>query len=272
VCGCTPSLIPTEAGNKVKTDRIDSQKLARLLEGGLLKKVHVLSPEERSDRQLVRTRRIISDHRSDVMRQTKSMLLFHGVEVEKESSGPWSAAYVQRLGEMDLGHTELNRALQTMLALYEYLTKEKERLTQDVAELGRQPRYAHRVNLLTSIPGVGKLSAMEILVELQDVSRFRRADELAAYLGLTPSQHSSGERIRMGHITHTGNARVRTVLVESSWFLIAKDASMRGKYEKIRASRGGKRAIVAVARLLSMRIRRMLLDGTVYRIEQRPAA
>ena len=171
------------------------------------------------------------------------MLLFHGVEVGEESSGPWSATFVQRLRELDLGHAELNRALQAMLDLYDYLTKEKERLTQEVAELGRQPRYAHRVSLLTSIPGVGRLSAMEILVELQDVSRFKRADELAAYLGLTPSQHSSGERIRMGHITHTGNARVRTVLVESSWFLIAKDDSMRAKYEKIRGSRGGRRLV-----------------------------
>ena len=238
-----PSLIPTEAGNKVKTDRIDSKKLARLLEGNLLKKVHVFSPEERADRQLVRTRRIISNHRAAVMCQTKSLLLFHGVDLGEESSGPWSAIFVQRLRELDLGPSELNRALRAMLDLYDYLTQEKVRLTQEVAELGRQPRYAHRVNLLTSIPGVGRLSAMEILVELQDVSRFRRADELAAYLGLTPSQHSSGERTRMGHITHTGNGRVRAVLVESSWFLIAKDASMRAKYEKIRANRGGKRAI-----------------------------
>ena len=154
------------------------------------------------------------------MRQIKSMLLFHGMDLSEAGNEPWSVAFVQRLGELDLGYAELNPSLQVMLNLYDYLNQEKKRLTQEVAELGRQPRYAHRVNLFT----------------------------------------------------YTGNARVRAVLVESSWFLIAKDASMRAKYEKIRGRRGGKRAIVAVARLLSMRIRRMLLDDVMYRIEQRPAA
>ena len=108
---------------------------------------------------------------------------------------------------------------------------------------------------------------MEILVELQDISRFQSADELAAYLGLTPAQYSSGERIRMGHITHTGNSRVRTTLIESSWMLIRKDPEMRWKYENLKQRRGGKRAIVAIARILSARIRRMLLDQVSYQID-----
>lgn len=113
---------------------------------------------------------------------------------------------------------------------------------------------------------------MEILVELQEITRFKTADELSAYLGLTPSQYSSGEHVRMGHITHAGNDRVRTTLVESSWILIGKDPSTRSKYEKIKNRRGGKRAIVAVARILSGRIRRMLLDQVPYQIGFQKAA
>ena len=90
------------------------------------------------------------------------------------------------------------------------------------------------MELLESIPGIGTLSAMEILVEIQDITRFKTADELAANFGLTPSQYSSGEHIRMGHITHAGNSQVRTTLVESSWTLIAKDPEMERKYQRIK--------------------------------------
>ena len=104
------------------------------------------------------------------------------------------------------------------------------------------------------------------------ISRFKTADELAAYLGLTPSQYSSGEHIRMGHITHAGNARARTTLVESSWLLIGKDPEIKRKYQRIKEKRGGKRAIVAVARNLSGRIRRMLLDQVPYELNFQKAA
>lgn len=89
-------------------------------------------------------------------------------------------------------------------------------MTQEVIELSKIEKYARRVQILKSIPGIGDLSAIEILVELQDINRFETEDQLAAYLGLTPSQYSSGEHIRMGRITHGGNSRIRTALVESS--------------------------------------------------------
>jgi len=100
-----------------------------------------------------------------------------------------------------------------MVALFDYLSAEKKRLNQEVVELAKEEKYAERVTLLKSIPGIGTLSVIESLVEIQDINRFETADELAAYLGLTPSQYSSGEHIRMSHITHAGNDRVRTTLV-----------------------------------------------------------
>jgi transposase len=263
-----PSLIPTESGNRVKTDKIDSRKLAKLLEGNMLKKVWVLSSEQRAHRQLFRTRRQICNHRADVMRQIKSFLLFHGIRTPHTDNRNWTLSFINWLHDLDLGNAYLNRSLKALLELFNYLTEEKKRLTQEVGKLSRTGKYVHKVQLLLSIPGVGVLSAMEILVELQDMNRFKRADEVAAYLGLTPSQYSSGERIRMGHITHTGNRIVRTTLVECSWFLIAKDPWMFEKYHKIKIRRGGKKAIVAIARKLSIRIRRMLLDGVPYRIAQ----
>jgi len=259
-----PSLLPIESGNRVKTDKRDSRKLAHYLENNLLKRVYVLSKEERTHRQLVRTRRQISNHRCSVMRQIKSLLLFHGIPIPEGDSGCWTHASITALRTRGTDHY-LNYSLNRLVDLYEYLTRQVKQLTIQVCELARKEKYLQRVKLLTSIPGVGRLSAMEILTELQDVGRFSTADHLAAYLGLTPSQYSSGQMVRMGKITHMGNHRLRTRMVECSWILIKKDPGLYRIYEAIKKRRGGKRAIVAVSRKLIIRIRRILLDGITYR-------
>ena len=96
------------------------------------------------------------------------------------------------------------------------------------------------------------------------MSRFSNAEKLAAYVGLTPTQHSSGDKIRLGHITGVGKGNLRGVLEEAGWTLIKKDGVMAAKYERIKARAGGKKAIVAVAHNLLLRIRRILLDGVPY--------
>lgn len=260
-----PSLIPTEVGNRVKTDKKDSLKLAQLLEKNMLKKVHVLSVEERAHRQLVRTRRQIVNHRSDVMRQIKSLLLFHSIEIPFSSKKHWTGPFVKWLEELDLEDHYLNRSLKALIDLFHYLSDEMKTITREAIQLSKLKKYSQNIQLLKSIPGIGDLSAIEILVEIQDINRFESADQLAAYLGLTPSQYSSGQHIRMGRITHGGNSRVRTALVESSWILISKDPLMKKKYDRLKYRRGAKRAIVAVARSLSSRIRRLLIDQVAYK-------
>jgi transposase len=131
-------------------------------------------------------------------------------------------------------------------------------------ELSETELYRERVQILLTIPGVGMLGAMELLLELQDVSRFRRADQLAAYVGLTPSQYSSADKVRMGRITCMGKNTLRAMLVQASWALIRKDGVMREKYERLKAKSGAKRAIVAIARTLLIRMRRLLLDKNPY--------
>ncbi|MDH4128840.1 MAG: transposase [Spirochaetota bacterium] len=115
-----------------------------------------------------------------------------------------------------------------------------------------------------SVPGISLIGAMEILLELQDFNRFNSAKELAAYVGLTPSQYSSSDKVRMGRITKVGKNLVRGGLVESSWILIRFDPAMQKKYNEIKLRSGAKRAIVAIARKLIIRIRRMILDNRKY--------
>ncbi len=266
-----PSLLPVESGNRVKTDKRDSRKLAQYLENNLLKRVYVLSREERADRQFVRTRRQLSDHRTDVMRQIKSLILFHGIPLPGVDASFWTRPFLASLRAVATDEY-VSRSLNRLIDLYEYLTQQVKEMTKEIRRLARTEKYEKRVKLLKTIPGVDVLSAMEILTELQDVSRFSTADQIAAYLGLTPSQYSSGQMVRMGKITHMGNHRLRTRMVGCSWILIKKDPELHRMYEALKKRRGGKRAIVAVSRKLIIRIRRILLDGVTYRTELAVAA
>lgn len=259
-----PSLIPIESGNRVKTDKRDSRKLAQLLEREMLKKVHVLSEEERAHRELVRTRRQFIEHRSDVMRQIKSKLLFHGIESPFPARHRWSRQYVAWLREVVCRQEMLKVSLEVLIALYEYLTEQLKGINKKVIVLARNEKYAQKIQLLKTVPGIGTLIAIEMLVELQDIGRFRSGEKLASYIGLTPSEYSTGQFVRQGRITKCGNTRVRACAVEGSWILITKDPFMRSKYQKLKSRKGAKKAIIAIARMLIIRVRRILLHNEPY--------
>jgi transposase len=261
-----PSLIPIESGNRVKTDKRDSRKLSKLLENKMLKRVHVFTEEERMHRELLRTRHQLVSHRSDVARQIKSKLLFHGIASPFPSRHRWTLKYVQWLRGLSLCSQYLKESLEVLIDLYEYLSKQLMRVNRKVVELSRTDNYRGRARLLRTVPGVGLLTGMEILVELQDMGRFRSSEEIASYMGLTPSEYSTGEYTRQGRITRSGNWRVRTALIESSWILITKDPRMRSKYMRLKSIKGSKRAIVAIARRLIIRLRSMLLHNVPYRM------
>ncbi len=261
-----PSLIPIESGNRVKTDKRDSRKLAYLLQSNMLKRIHVLTEEERAQRELVRTRRQLVEHQCSAARQIKSKLLFYGIRSPFPGRSKWTKNYLIWLKGIIFKEETLKKSFERLIELYEYLTVQIKEISKEVVALSRIEKYLSRVELLRSVPGIGILSAMEILVELQDVGRFKSAMQLASYIGLTPSEYSTGQHIRQGGITRCGNKRVRTTLVESSWTLIGKDPFMQMKYRRLKRAKGGKRAIIAVARNLIIRLRKMLLTNEPYRI------
>lgn len=258
-----PSLIPQEYGNRVKTDRRDSRKLAYFLAKGMLKRVWVPSEEERYHRQVVRRRRQLVRDRVRTQNRIKAELRFYGFDIP-EPAGKWTKEYIANLRRIRFKNRWMQQSFTRLLEQYRFFSDQVDKQTGVLRKLSETDLYRERVNLLTSIPGIGMVAAMEILVELQDVSRFRRADQIAAFVGLTPAQFSSADKIRMGRITRVGNKGVRTVLVEASWKLIGKDMVMRKKYERIKVRSGGKRAVIAIARKLLICIRRMLLDGRLY--------
>ncbi|MDJ0915811.1 MAG: IS110 family transposase, partial [Desulfobacterales bacterium] len=230
---------------------------------GLLKRVWVPSAQERFHRQVIRRRRQLVGDRVRTQNRIKSELYFYGVDIPAPQ-GKWTHVYFTNLQRIKFKNRWMQQSFNQLLDQYEFLCTQIDKQTKLLKQLAQLKLYHGRVKILCSIPGIGILTAMEILLELQDISRFRRPEQLAAYVGLTPSQFSSADKIRMGRITGAGKKTVRAALVESCWHLIRKDKAMRRKYEAIKVRAGAKRAIVAIARNLILRIRKMLLDNQPY--------
>ena len=255
-----PSLIPITYGNRVKTDSRDSEKLALYLAKGLLKSVHVPTPEERCHRQVIRTRTQLIEDRKRKQSQIKSFLAQYGVTLIT-SCGKWSKAYVYKLKNIRIGDKWSAESFRQLVTAYEFVDKQVTEQTSLLKKLAKTDKYCERVAILRSIPGIGLLTAMQMLLELQNIERFRTADKLAAYVGLTPSQFSSGDHVRMGRITRIGKPQLRAALVEAAWILIRKDKKAKESFDRICKNAGRKRAIVAIARRLLLKSRSMIING-----------
>ena len=121
-----------------------------------------------------------------------------------------------------------------------------------------------------SVPGIGKVSSRLLANELGDMKQFSSVDKLYRFTGLTPSEYSSGEHVRKGHISRQGSSRIRKTLVECAWRAVEKDPALRSDYERIAVRAGKKRAIVGVARRLIGRVRACFKNECKYKIGYEP--
>lgn len=258
-----PAFVPSQAGNRVKTDRRDSLKLATTLEAGLLRPIYVPDAEHRAYRELVRQRLRLQKCRRSSMQRIKSFLLTYGIPLP--SCRHWRDAFDEWLRQLHLEDPYLQKTLVAARDLYVDLDRRVRALDVELRRLARSAPFRDSVKLLTSVPGIGTLTALVISAEVVDWSRFPDGETFSAYVGLTPSQYSSGTLVHFGRITRMGNATLRSLLVESSWCLIRKDPEMRAFFDRLRLRCGAKRAIVAVARKLCHRLVRMAHRKELYR-------
>jgi transposase len=259
----SPSLVPRAPGQRVKNDSIDSRSLAVKLAAGLLKGIEVPSVERRALRDLVRTRGQLVRQRSGLIHRLKSKLLFLNLPYPM---GRWTSSSREKILELEM-REEHRTAIGYLVEAIENLCEQIRGLDGEIERVFSGAEYEGKRALLESIPGIGRHGSRTILAEVGDVGRFSRAEQLTSYLGLTPSEYSSGESIRRGNITRRGNGAVRALLVEAAWTAIRRDPVRRRFYNRLASRIGGKRAIVAVARKLAIIIHRMLTMGEFYRWE-----
>lgn len=210
-----PALTPRRPGQRVKTDRRDAAKLVRLFRAGELTAIHVPDETEEAGRDLIRCR---DDVRRDVLRwrhRVLKLLARHGRVYMAGKN--WSQAHWRWIRSQQFDQPPLQRAFEASLFALEQALARQAELDKEIEGLASLEPYRGPVGWLRCFRGVDTLSAMILLAEVVDFTRFRRPRELMAYLGLVPSEHSSGDSQRRGALTKAGNSHARRVLVEAAW-------------------------------------------------------
>ena len=212
-----PSMIPVRPGERIKTDRRDSRKLAELARAGILTVVHPPSEDEEAVRDLCRGR---DDARLDLMRARHRLgkfLLRRGRVFGHGAQRAWSQAHRWWLGQQAFERSAEQIMFEDYLLAVEQAEARRRSLEVHLEDLAREPRYAAAVGWLRCFRGIDTITALTLLAELHDFRRFRSPSQLMAYLGLVPSEYSSGPRQQRGGITRTGNRHVRRLLIEAAW-------------------------------------------------------
>lgn len=212
---CAPSLIPKKPGERVKTDRRDSIKLVRALRAGDLSAVYVPSVEDEAFRDLARAWAAAKDDLKHARQRLKSFLLSHGVRYT--GSANWGPAHRHWLSEYSFGNEWQQLAFDEHRRTIEDRLAQCGRLETALREAVVNWRFYPVVLGLQAMRGMQLTTAVGMLAELGDLSRFAHPRQLMAWLGVTPSEHSSGDKRRRGSITRTGNSYARKLLVEAAW-------------------------------------------------------
>lgn len=210
-----PSLIPRKPGERIKTDRRDARKLGELLAGGQLTEVHSPTPEAESVRDLCRAREDAKEDQTRARHRLSKFLLRRGLIFGAGKA--WSQAHQRWLRGLRLDHPADQATFDTYCLALDQAQERLRVAETQVAEWSQVEPYATPVAWLRCFHGIDTTTAMTLVTELHDFRRFRKPRQLMAYLGLVPSEQSSGDRTRRGGITKTGNGHARRVLVESAW-------------------------------------------------------
>jgi len=209
-----PALIPRKAGDRVKNDRRDAINLASLHRSGDLTPVYVPDPSDEALRDLVRTRKDITIAQRKVRQQINAFLLRQGISYPGKSK--WSKAHLNWLTGLKMPHPAQQIALTEYLDAMENHKARVKRLDKAILDACQTWRLLPVVVALQALRGISLISAVTVVAELGDLSRFDTPVQLMAYLGLVPSEHSSGGTIKRGAITKTGNSHARRALIESA--------------------------------------------------------
>jgi transposase len=210
-----PSLIPKKSGNRIKNDRRDAEMLARLHRAGELTPVYVPHVEDEAMRDLSRAREDAKSAERKARQQLNSFLLRSGFRYSGKTL--WSLAHWRWISDIKMPHPAQQITLQEYVDAVRVCSERIERFTEQIRQLIPQWRLGPVVEALQALRGVSLVVAVTTVAELGDLSRFDHPRQLMAYLGLVPSEHSSGESTKRGGITKTGNGHGRRMLVEAAW-------------------------------------------------------
>jgi transposase len=246
--------------DRVKTDKRDSLKIAVHLSHGKLKGIHVPTPEREDYRNITRLRDTFSKARVRIACQIKSLLFQHGLIAFNETKKT-SERWIKKLLTLAL-EPGLKFSIEEQAKMW--LTY-NEKIKEINCKLKEQACEDKKIDdVYQSAPGIGPTSARILANELGDMQQFENERKIFSYLGFTPSEYSSGEHVRQGHITKQGKPILRKILVQAAWTAIRYDMELCSIFNDIASRAGSKRAIIAIARRLIGRLRACFRDQKMY--------
>lgn len=247
------------ANDRIKNDKRDSLKIACQLAGKRLRCIHIPSLEQEGKRSISRQRDTMAKDKTRFANRLKGFLYYHGFEVPKRIS----KKALRGLKELNLP-TDLKFSLDQLISAWEFFNNKIEACAEQLTE---QAKTDSLEILYRSVPGIGCTLARVLSNELGDMRQFLSEKDLFSYCGLTPTEHSSGESQRKGHISRQGKSILRKGLTQAAWVAIREDENLKEAFERISQRSGGKRAIQAIARKLVGRIRACIRDEKLYEIK-----
>src|SRR5262249_16292705 len=264
-----PSMIPRAPGQRVKTNRLDSRSLSENLRGGQLKSIHVPSTVYRELRHLTQLRDTFVSDVVAMKLRIKSLLLFEGIAFPPAPAGSqWSFTVKAKLRKLPCSKT-VRFKLDQLLDSLEFCEKQALKTTREIRRWCEDdPELSQCIKYMMTVSGIGWIVASLLLARIGDWREIENIRQLGGFLGLVPTEDSTGDKTDRGSITHTGDGRLRSKLIQASWSAIRKDGELREFFRSVCRTHprtiASRVAIVAVARKLSVRISVVLMQQRPY--------
>ena len=262
-----PADIPTtDKEKKQKEDARDSRKIAEQLAASNLVAIYVPSIEAEGDRAMLRFRRTLTKEIARNKNRVKSFLYYHGITIPEQfvDKKYWSKRFTKWLQELELPSESARITLTEIVEVVEFLRTKQYQIFKKIKELSQNESYKKHTELLISIPGIGLITAMSFLTEIEDISRFKNLDKFCSFVGLVPMTNSTGDHEKVGSITKRQNKILRSLIIESSWIAIRNDPALMLAYSGLVKRMKPTNAIIRIAKKMLNRIRYVLKNQAFY--------
>ena len=265
----TPSAVPTARGKRVRTNRLDSMKIALQLRGGGLEGIRVPRDDYRELRELVTLRKMHMTAAAKCKQRIKALFLRSGMEFPSATPGGyWSRQLIGELRELSCSQArrfKLDSLLDSLL-FSQYQALQSQRKMREF--VGANAEISESVDYAMSLPGVGWIVATYAIARIGDYREMGSSDETSSFLGLVQTEDTTGDRTNRGSITKAGDPVLRSLMIEASWTAIRKDTELMEFYQRMyrthSTDKAARIAIVAVARKLATRLHCVLKERRKY--------
>jgi transposase len=251
-----PPDIPTKQKEKVnKTDPIDSRKLARELESNSLESIYVPDDFHLQLRSLVRLRFRITQNLTRIKNRIKGFLHFYGIQIPNNLQSRWSNNFLIWLNSINLQYQQGNDSLNFMIEQFIFQRNQLLTITKKLKKYSQDPLISNNFRLISSIAGIGFISAITLYSEIIDINRFKNLSKNACFVGIIPFIRSSADEKSNLGITFRYNLYLKNLLIEASWFAIRLDPALTLKFKELSKRMPKNKAIIRIAKKLLNRIR-----------------